>query len=139
MREDLEKTGLFKNKNWIFKNLKIKKKLNLSIVVWSWSCCPIQNHILKKQNAIEVKINPFSCNQEYHWTNSIRNEYASTIIFQSLLFANIPVESMSYAPTFSFIHETTIDVNTFVSFRFRLTWKGGVNIEKKIMFKMIDI
>ena len=31
---------------------------------------------------------------------AFQNAYESTIIFQSFLFANIPAESMSYAPTF---------------------------------------
>ena len=68
------------------KKLKITKFVNcrMKLVVLSYS-----ESYSKEAKCTEVKINPFSCNQEYCWTNSIRNAYASTIIFQSTFPSNL--------------------------------------------------
>ena len=63
-----------------------------------WVVLPFSESYSEETKCHEVKIYPFSCNQEYFWTNSIEGE--STMICQSYLFANIPSESTSYATTF---------------------------------------
>ena len=67
-----------------------------------WSFCPIQNHILKKQNALKYKFTHFPVIKNTIKRITFENAYESTItchIFY-FLFTNIPAECTSYAPTF---------------------------------------
>ena len=53
----------------------------------------------------ETKYILVKCYQFTVFKNTIKriafeNEYVSSIIFQTFLYANVPAESMSYAPTF---------------------------------------
>ena len=78
----------------------LKTKLNLSIFVWNGSCCPIQNHILKKQNAMKLKFTHFPVIKNTIKRIAFKNAYESSIIFQSFLYASIPAKSTSYVPIF---------------------------------------
>ena len=76
----------------------------MSIFVWNGSCCPIQNHTLKKQNAMKLKFTHFPIIKNTIKRIAFKNAYESSIIFQSFLYTSIPAESTSYAPTiFSFV------------------------------------
>ena len=79
----------------------LKTKLNLSLFVRNGSCCLIQNNILKKQNAMRLKFTHFPVNKNTCTIKRItfKNTNHSSINFQSLLYASIPAESTSYAPT----------------------------------------
>ena len=77
----------------------LKTKL-LSIFACNGSCCPIQNHILKKQNAVKFKFTHFPVIKNTIKRIAFKSAYESSIIFQSFLYASIPAESTSYAPTF---------------------------------------
>ena len=74
--------------------------LNLSIFVQIGSCCLNQNHILKKQNAFRESFTYFPVIKNTIKWIAFKNAYKSSMIFQYFLYANIPAESLSYAPTF---------------------------------------
>ena len=61
---------------------------------------PLQNHILKKQNAMKLKFTHFPVIKNTIKRIVFKNAYESSIIFKSVLYASIPAESTSYAPTF---------------------------------------
>ena len=77
-----------------------KNQVKLSIFVWNGSCCLIQNHIPKKQNAMKLKFTHFPVIKNTIKRIAFKNAFDSSIIFQSFLYASIPAESTSYAPTF---------------------------------------
>ena len=54
-----------------------------SIFVWNGSCCRIQNHILKKQNAIKLKLTNFPVLKNTIKRIAFKNEYESSIIYKS--------------------------------------------------------
>ena len=60
---------------------------------------PYSESSSEETQCIEVNISPYSCNLEHYKRIAFENEYES-IFFQPFLFANIPAESPSYAPTF---------------------------------------
>ena len=76
-----------------------KNKKKLSIIVWNGSYCPIQNNILKKQNTFWETLSIFLKNN-YYLTNSIKKRVWIVYNFSAFLYANVPAESLSYAPTF---------------------------------------
>ena len=76
-------------------------KTKLSIFVWNGSFCPIQNHILKKQNAMKLKFTHFPVIKNTFKRIAFKSAYESSINFQSFYMpAFLHAESTSYAPTF---------------------------------------
>ena len=78
----------------------LNTKLNLSSFVQIGLCCPIQNHILKKQNIFREKFTHFPVIINAMKQLTFESVYESSIIFQSFIYTNIPIEQPSYAPTF---------------------------------------
>ena len=52
--------------------------------------CPIQNHILKKQDSMKLKFTHFPVIKNTIKRIEFKNTYESSIIFQSLIYASIP-------------------------------------------------
>ena len=69
----------------------------MSIIVWNGLYSPIWNHVLKKENTCWLNF-PVIKNT-IKWI-AFENAYESSIIFQPLLYANVPAESPYYTPTF---------------------------------------
>ena len=61
---------------------------------------PYSESYLEETKYILVKFHQFSCYQNTIKRIEFENAYESSIIFQPLLYANVPAEFPSYAPTF---------------------------------------
>ena len=65
-----------------------------------WVVLPYSEPYTEETKSNEVKIDSFSCNQEYYLTKSIKKCIRIIYNFSIFLYANILAESTSYAPTF---------------------------------------
>ena len=66
-----------------------------------WIVLPYSESYFEETKYILAKFYQFSCTQEYYIKRiAFENWYESSIIFQPFLYANVPAEPPSYAPTF---------------------------------------
>ena len=65
-----------------------------------WVVLPYSESFFEETKYILVKFYQFSCIQEYYQTNSIRKRVWIVYNISAFLYASVPAESPSYAPTF---------------------------------------
>ena len=65
-----------------------------------WTVLPYSESYFEETKYMLVKFYKFSCNQYTIKRIAFENAYESSIIFQPLVYANVPAESPSYALAF---------------------------------------
>ena len=86
---------------------------------------------LQETKYILVKFNHFSCIKNTIERIAFENAYELSIIFQPFLYANVPAESPSYAPTFKFQLSLGLNQEGICVFqrRIKIPWYHGIICE----------
>ena len=72
----------------------------MRIIIWNEWYCPVQNHILKRENTFGKFLTNFHIFKNTFIRIAFENAYELFINFQPFLYAYVPAESPSYVPTF---------------------------------------
>ena len=98
-----------------------------------WIAFPYSESYFEETKYILVKFYQFSCIQEYSLTNSIRKRVWIVYTFSAFLYANVPAEFPSYAPTF-FVNLYHIDMILFFILKNRIVKLIVVSISINLLY-----